>query len=260
MTSPKRILLVEDNERFSQAAFKFFSTTNVDYSHAQDYDEAIAELKSAGLAGFDGAMIDCFFPKALGLIEPDLTLGNQALEKMLGNDTRRKRADIYEKAFEEYLDLSDPELRRLARCIGAGSDHDNPEEYVVFRAIQQVRRTLGKEACSLLQKHNCNTIFRKDLSEFKDYYSELKAAMQRDHANQALGILVAEECENRGIPKVLATSTHHHDALTQPIQDYAGKRGWHLVDCSPGYPDEKAQASFWQRTYETLIGEIGGGR
>lgn len=43
--------------------------------------------------------------------------------------------------------------------------------------------------------------------------------MEESESNQPLGVLIAEEARVRGIPFVLATSTYHHDELTQPIQD-----------------------------------------
>ena len=61
---------------------------------------------------------------------------------------------------------------------------------------------------------------------------------------------------DRKIPFVLATSTYHHDELTQPIASYCSRNKWTLIDCKEYNPNEKVETSFWQRAYEALLQEM----
>ena len=86
----------------------------------------------------------------------------------------------------------------------------------------------------------------------KDYYSALMKAMEESEANQPLGLLVAERADELSLPFILATSTYHHDILTQPVHDYASVKGWTLVDCEPNRGDDKASPEFWERVFSEL--------
>ncbi|MFA5992837.1 MAG: hypothetical protein WC796_03975 [Candidatus Pacearchaeota archaeon] len=85
----------------------------------------------------------------------------------------------------------------------------------------------------------------------KDYYTDLRTAIEKDEANQPLGILVAELADQLGLPVVLATSTHHHDSLTHPIIAYSEYK-WPLIDCGQNSPNEKATPEFWSRVLNCL--------
>jgi hypothetical protein len=251
MTSKEltRILLVEDNHRFIAAALDYLGDKAL-IVVAEDYEKAMFGIIQGHISGnrFDGAIIDCFFPRAKG--GDHRTLGYSAIEIMLASDPVGQSVERYEQALANSLDLSNPELRRFARYLG--SRGKEPEKDPLFSAVKQVG-TLGKELNTFLQKENLRTIFRKDLEDFIDYYEELRQALKKDPANQALGILVAEKCEELKIPFVLATSTYHHDLLTQPIQNYCSRRGWSLIDCSPGREHDKETPEYWNHVYEELL-------
>lgn len=250
MTSDlSNILVVEDNYDFFQAAAMFFTRPEVNAipDFANDYSQAMHKLDRGK---YDGAMIDCFFPEEAGSDKREL--GKVAIDKMLSTDIRGQRVEEYDKFFSQFLDYNDPELRKIARYIGSIAEK-NPEHYSPALAIRAVGN-ISRDVIGRILKEDSNLLFQNRVKDFKDYYDELRKALEKDPANQALGILVAEEAEKMGIPLVLATSTYHHDALTQPIQNYCQRRGWLLVDCSQGKPDEKATPEFWKRVYETLLG------
>ncbi len=254
MANLQEILVVEDNKEFMGGCSVGFCNPDINAVpiFASDYDEAIKRIESRR---YNGAIIDCFFPKTTGTGEREI--GRVAIEKMLATDTRGQRIEAYEKFLENSFDKNDPELRRIIRYIGSIS-----EQKPLASAVVQVVKLVGaidKEKIGKILKDDAKWLF-KGIENFKDYYLELRNALEADEHNQALGILVAEECQARGIPFVLATSTYHHDALTQPIQNYCGNNSWQLVDCSTRNPNEKAQASFWQRAYDALLREMGGSR
>ena len=72
-----RILVVEDNPRFRQAADKYFSGKGVNVVYAFDLRSAESFPRNAS----KGVIIDCFFPYQTG--SDDLTKGQEAIEKML---------------------------------------------------------------------------------------------------------------------------------------------------------------------------------
>jgi CheY-like chemotaxis protein len=141
-----------------------------------------------------------------------------------------------------------------SESIGAGFDavemmrrasrRDTPIE----KAIDKVRDVCGAEAAALFARN----------AKVKDGFLDLEVAMRRDYTQQPLGVLVADEAERLGIPFVLATSTYHHDSLTQPIQDYCNHRGWQLIDCLTGHEDHKASPDFWESAYSSLARRMGG--
>lgn len=255
MTKPLSILLVEDNPKFIDGAARFFNgfqRSELSYlEYAGDYQRAIDALNQRF---FNSAIIDCFFPYASN--SDNRVLGNQAIEKMLATDERGKRIEEYERELAPYFHTQDQGVRRIVRYIGSLSREQKP----VQSSVVQVAKLIGgidKDKLGQILKQDAKWLF-KGIEHFKDHYDELRALISRDPFNQPLGILIAEECEQRGLPFVLATSTYHHDALTQPIQDYCGRKGWTLVDCNQNNPNEKASPEFWQRAYNALVRKSGG--
>ncbi len=127
---------------------------------------------------------------------------------------------------------------------------DPRRDNTVAHAFAHISATLGVEVADFVAEKN---------PEARRYapYQILEQAVRRDEANQPLGILIGEQAEALGIPFVLATSTNHHDELTQPIQNYAGRRGWKLVDCSPGSEQDKTNEAYWQRAMGELERRMG---
>lgn len=117
----------------------------------------------------------------------------------------------------------------------------------ISEALWRAYRVVGEEGLRLFCKNA-----HVDFDRVADYYLCLDMAVKKSEANQPLGILVAEAAEQRRIPFVLATSTYHHDALTQPIQNYCGRKGWTLVDCGKDSEHQKASPEFWARAYSEL--------
>jgi CheY-like chemotaxis protein len=256
MADKKNILLVEDNPEFFQVAESYLKTQDdIGTIHiAPNHRLAELNLKHYQI---DAAIIDCFFPQD---ILPGKELGYSTIEKMLSTDSEsqnlERRAETYSKAFENIIDMNDIDMKRFARYIAHESGYDNPHNFATFMAIEMVGKTLGKEATTWLTKNNMNGIFKNGLEKFKDSYKELRDALDRDDSNAPLGILVAEECVKRNIPFVLATSTYHHDNLTQPIYDYCNKRGWKLIDCDKNSTSQKNTSQFWDKAYSTLLKEM----
>jgi hypothetical protein len=246
-----QILVVEDNPDFMTAAAMHFTNPDVNAIpiFANCFDEAEYKLQNQK---FNGVITDCFFPRNSS---NDTSLGKQVIEKMLATDETAQRVERYTEVLSQFIDLADPELRTYVRSMASESEESDPMKNPVVRAIKQVNM-LGKEVASHIAKNTLGMVCKSRPYEFRDHYEALAQAMQKDPANQALGILVAEKAEELGIPKILATSTHHHDALTQPIQNYCGKRNWALVDCSQNNPNEKATPEFWKRAYEELLIEM----
>ena len=114
-------------------------------------------------------------------------------------------------------------------------------------AIAKVGNIVGTDAVKQMTA-NAGAEYRQSV----DLYWALEQAVKENEANQPLGVLVAERAEELGLPFVLATSTHHHDELTQPIQNYVGRKHWTLMDCNPGKADEKATPEFWERVLNIL--------
>ena len=245
----RRILLVEDNPDFSKTAKKCLQERAYEVRHAQDYVQANAILLAQDTSGFSGVISDCFFPEETG--SGKRSLGLALVDKMLATDESGKRIEDYEKAFEKIMDLDD-ELRTYVRIVGSHSSED-PKNNPIFKAASTASR-VSREVGAIVTKNTLAMVCKEEASRFKDHYKALRDAIEKDESNQPLGIAVAELADELKLPVVLATSTNHHDSLTQPIQNYTR---WPLVDCSTNYPNEKDTAYFWSRVLNCLERRIG---
>lgn len=252
MTDLKKILLVEDNPLFVEAATDYFNRKDISFDLAMDHHDAVSLIEDVK---YDGAIIDCFFPKRFS--SGNRELGKVAIEKMLATDKRGQRIERYTDALSQIIDISDPELRTYARSMASKSEESDPMKNPIVMAIKQVSM-LGKETASHIAKDTLGKVYGPSKDAFRDYYDALRKGMELNESNQALGILVAEEAEKTKIPFVLATSTYHHDSMTQPIQNYCQLKKWVLFDSSPDNLNEKVSPEFWGRAYEGLLREIGG--
>ena len=80
--------------------------------------------------------------------------------------------------------------------------------------------------------------------------------MEKSQDCQPLGIAIAQRASDLGIPFVLVTSTFHHDRLTQPIYEYAERKGWSLID---NVRAEKETVEFWEGGFSSLEKRLGKG-
>src|SRR3989338_4449730 len=240
-----KILLVEDNPRYASPAEQYLASRNQAVTLARDYSQAMNKLKNPG---FKGVISDCFFPETIG--SGKNMMGKELVERMAESDSREKKMVEGLEVLGRYVDLEDQDMRKYARfLIGTSQERDISQSPVV-KAIKQVS-ILGKEATTLIAKETLGLIYRENQAP-KDYYRALMKAMEESEANQPLGLLVAEKADELGLPLILATSTYHHDVLTQPIQDYASSKGWRLVDCGTNREDDKASPEFWERAFGEL--------
>ncbi|MBU1135325.1 MAG: hypothetical protein KKG13_02290, partial [Nanoarchaeota archaeon] len=202
-----------------------------------------------------GAIIDCFFPERKLSFIKDVSLGKYAVEKMALSDPRESKIVEGLKVLKEYVDLEDPDMMNYARFLvnESSRSYDDISQNPIFLAIKQVSILDGpeKEVATLAAKQSLGLSYDEKNAP-KDYYGALMKAMEESEANQPLGILVAERASELDIPFILATSTYHHDILTQPIQDYASRNEWTLVDCGPNKEDDKASPEFWERAFREL--------
>lgn len=244
-----KLLVVEDNPEYQSAVREFLKELtdrplrqDVVTHFAEDYDSAVSALKAES---YDGALIDCFFPKKTE--SGDISLGREVVQKMAGADSRERRIVEGLKLLEPHVDLNDPDMRKYARFM-VGNHYDDLINTVI--KMSEYFEKNGKVLVTHFVKNTFKMTYKEDHT--KDYYRALLDAIEQSEANQPLGIEVAERVTELGLPLVLVTSTYHHDILTQPVQNYASKRGWRLVDCYPDRENEKATPAFWQRAYDAL--------
>jgi hypothetical protein len=255
----KDILLVEDNEEFYKAAkigVPFHIERARDYAQAQ---EIIAQRASK----LEGALVDCFFPEQTGTGKRDL--GMQVIQRIASHYPRpsEQAREVIDEV-SKYAEM-DPELRTLlTRYIfarGGPSKFDIRTDTVIL-SIEKVSLT-GKYLAAHIAKNTLRPLFGDGTtgaqSAPKDHFGDLVTALEKDEANAPLGVAVADLLTEKRVPLVLVTSTNHHDSLTQPIQDYAGKYGWRLEDCSPQDVNGKASPEFWVRASNVLATKMYGG-
>jgi len=237
-----RILLVEDNPRYAGPAEHYLASRGQAVASARDYAEAMDRLRNPD---FDGVITDCFFPEITG--RGDTSLGQTLVRRMADSDPHERKIVQGLEKLAQYIDLEDPDVKRYARFAAAVYPADSP----IFKATETVFNSLGMIGATLAFKNALELSYSEHRLP-RDYYGTLMKAMEESEANQPLGILIAERADELALPFVLATSTSHHDLLTQPIQNYASSKGWKLVDCGPNREDDKTGSEFWERVLSEL--------
>ena len=241
----KKLLVVEDNIAYSNAAERYLTSQDYSVTLAQDYTTAMDGLRDYSL---DGMVIDCFFPKSTG--SGDIVLGKGLIAHLAADDPRERKIVEGLELVGQYVDLEDHEMRKYARFVIGNSRYEDISKNPIVIAIQKISM-LGKDAVTLLTKNAIGMIYRESQTQ-PDYYGALLKAIEESEANQPLGLLIAQRAAELRLPFVLATSTYHHDLLTQPVQDYASQRGWRLVDCMPNGENGKASPVYWERVRSEL--------
>lgn len=238
-----RILVVEDNLEFRGGANRYLTSRNdIQPLYAGGHDEALEALSA--VPRVDGVVIDCFFPKAVG--SDDISLGVKLVNDLKAEDPTERKIELFMEALAGLVDTSDLDVVKYGRFAGSEFGPDS----VVVKALKQVAG-VSREVATHAFKETFSLVYRENRAP-KDYYTALRRAMEIAPENQPLGILIAGRAEELGVPFTLATSTYHHDELTQPIQSYASKRGWRLVDCGPNSIHEKSTPEFWARAFGEL--------
>jgi hypothetical protein len=69
------------------------------------------------------------------------------------------------------------------------------------------------------------------------------------------GVVIAEETAKSGTPIVLCTDTYHHGIKTQPVFEYAGKKGLIVVD-SPNAKEGHSTKKDWGRALDVVLSKV----
>lgn len=167
----------------------------------------------------------------------------------------------FEGVYAVNLDEAVRELGSLGRngcamvdCFFASGDDGLSRGYAAIRMLQSLNPQKYEPIPSgFAQTQKLTPIggARVDLSP-ESYISAIEIEMLRDQSKQPLGIIIGEKLYERHLPFVLTTSTNHNDEVAMPIQNYANGRGWALVDCPPGNPQQKTNREFWERALSVL--------
>ncbi|MBU4070417.1 MAG: response regulator [Nanoarchaeota archaeon] len=240
-----KILLVEDNQKYASAAEQYLTSKNNIVVLAKDYSQTMEKLTNPQ---FDCIITDCFFPEITG--SNKINLGKELVNRMAKPIHLERKMIQGLEILGQYVDLNDPDMEKYSKFLINTLQETDITENPIVKAIKKVSM-LGKEITTSIAKNSIGMLYREDKSP-TDYHSVLMKAMDKSESNQPLGILVAEKADELNLPFILTTSTYHHDILTQPVQDYAFKKRWMLVDCGSNKEDEKASPEFWKKAFSEL--------
>lgn len=264
-----KVLLVEDNPAYRQAALSYFATHQpaLEVIHAPDFKSAKEAIETGGLSG---VITDCFFPRETGSL--NIELGLEVIDKLTYGT--EKYARTLDSALRAIIPrFTDPELDCILTTLAyvEGSMHkpntlrdspvlDNEFLQVIQQRVGALRNQGVGDDSILAELKNMLSIFFDPKGLLYDPMGQLSLAMtkalQESPENQALGVLVAELASQSSIPFIIATSTFHHDNLTQLVYSYTIGKGWPtIVDVSKGEP-EKSEQVFWEKAYGALAQTI----
>jgi len=238
-----RILFVDDKEAHREAFRTYVERSGKGHEVRLCPDYAAG---SAGIlyAGFSHLITDLFMPQYEGLANRDL--GRQLIERMAREDPAEARAMLFLEQLRPYVGENPEANLYLARF--AREQRNDPVESPVAKAIIKVAKTFGTEnpekskasqtATALIVKNTLSHVYFNDRG---DYFPKMRAALEADVSKQPLGILLAEQAQERGLPLVIVTDTNHHGPITQKPYEYIGKKGWTFVDDA-----RKEDPDFWE--------------
>ena len=259
-----KILIVEDQDKYREAAENYFQTKpDVKPLYASDY-QGFRQLFFHN--DFDGALIDCFFPDSKGT-DYNL-LGRLVFEEMAKSDPAEMEARDLLSRVEDYVDVTDRTIRKYVKVMTRWVP--NKEEFIDPSTGKELDPFvyLSREFGSVFTKQQLTNYFKEGLRKIfeekdrhygawgDDLYQVLLDEMEKSEDCQPLGIAVAQQMNDTEVPFVLVTSTFHHDKLTEPIQKYASRKGWELIDCEPDRSDDKATVGFWNRAFKRLESRV----
>ena len=248
MVGMNEVLIVDDNILYREAAL---------HAKSQLHRYILKDFKSASNLldekKFDAAVIDVFFPYDSECIL-DFSLFETAVD-LLKEIPRLKCIEDHVTSYREIIKLNQttiPILRNLGR-YNFDRGNINPKNNSTYTATKRANENLGKHKATKIFINSTKDDFNnnEDFDMYgRDSIRDIYEAMQKDPSNQPLGIVLGNKLSELEIPFVLATSTHHHDILTQPIQEYCDIREWKLFD-SMGLM-EKSNPDYWTEVYEVL--------
>lgn len=178
------------------------------------------------------------------LVEDNPQYANAAKDYLTSRNYEVAHARDYFEAVEQ--------LKEPSKFKGVITDlffPDRTGSNSITLGIKLVDRVIGTTP---IQTIKGDGIFSPDYTTI-DYNTLLIDAMEKSEANQPLGILVAEIAEAQELPFIIATSTYHHDDLTQPFCEYQRNKNWRMVDVDPDMKHKgKADQTFWKRAVSKL--------
>jgi hypothetical protein len=222
----KSVLFVEDNAVAQSLITEVFGG---DYSVeiAGDYVSAMAKLDQGQ---FDLVITDVFFPQETG----------SGKREFAGKLAYRLRAFCYESNVREAM-----EFVNRAFCPGK---------------MEVIAKEYGWE--ELAERMEGNLEFA--LENIKGSAEAIRGidvwVKSADEADQPLGVLIAEECERRGLKFRMASSLFHHSDKVQALCDFARGHKWpSIFDFgSKGYAVEiegnsKESRLFWEALRKEVV-------
>ena len=121
------------------------------------------------------------------------------------------------------------EILKSKKADNKGTDHQIDTYFKVNNGRLKLREGTIENYLIHYQRENKEGPKQSNVTLFSfNPESSLKEVLTK-----ALGILVVEKAIELGKPYIIATSTYHHDDLTQLICDYQRSYNWpEIVDCS----------------------------
>jgi len=245
MSSIERLLIVEDQEAYRDAARSAFKNKRVEY--AIDYDEAMAKIASSDLV-----ITDVFFPQSQsGNSE---ALQSEVLDAIKYGTVK----DYIQQMASRAKDVGVVCDARLERCFEImGYHHLSCDDERVLGSlndsVMRYMQTFGQDSIGKLEGVLRDMLIENSADRaVSELFQPLKDYMAQDKANQPFGYLVAQEAERLGKRFVLATSLRHAEKTLHPILKSAKNRGWDLLEGGHGSKDDPG---FWKQAYDLVSGK-----
>jgi len=241
----KRILLVEDNLNYLEAAKQALSRFNPII--ARNYDEAMQGLVTA-----DSVITDLFY------------------RENLRGSTQEIRDQVLKRInygfVKEYINGMNARLREagiepnetLERCFCVlGLNQVITKSKQLDESIVPFLKSYGDLGPNKLEEMISNHCViegqweKRIRKTFDEEISPLIDYMNQSPDNQPLGYLIGEEAERQGKPFVIATSLRHSEGALIPILISTQRRKWNLLEGKDG---SKESPEFWLKAYTLLNG------
>lgn len=220
----KKLLFVEDNAVAQSLIAEVFGDDQIDI--AGDYVTAMEKLNQGQ---YDLVVTDIFFPQETGTGKKELAEGL----------AERLRSFCQEKAISTFLQKEST----MISVVKEARERRFDNEYVISK-MRWLARQIGSIPARL----------EIVLAGINSWLSS------QDETDQPLGILIAEECEKRGLKFRMASSLFHHNDKLEAANQLVNSKQWpdifdygHEISSGEEIENPKEHRIFWEELRKEVM-------
>lgn len=235
----QKVLLVENDPDLMRSAMKYLIRPDMELATGNDYSDA---LRLLGQDTYDGAIFNCFIPETAGSGQKEL--GYMLVAGMRKEGPAERRIRLVLDHLRSYVDVDDKEVRSRLSCLARANR--NPMDLYIIRRLMLP----GKERREYNTRMIDHVLAAYGAPPSSDHYLDLWKGIEASEDMQPLGLLLAKEAREKGIPCVLFASGTSSGPLA--VIGWAERNGFPLVCNEREARERNKSGTYWTSVYDEL--------